>query len=75
MMSNIKSAGCASLTQLQRKLLQHRDHMLVDSNILFQKIKQNRFDSSLFHGRSPSVLLGVGYILERLETLFLDKFV
>ena len=35
-----KSAGCTSLTQLQRKLLQYIGDMLLDTNILLQKIKQ-----------------------------------
>ena len=39
---NIKSAGCyGSLTQLQRKLFQHLDHMQLDTYILLQTIRKD----------------------------------
>ena len=63
---NIKSAGCAGLTQLQRKLFQH-----LDSTPIFCCKRLNRTTIILlllFLGSSPSVLLGVGYILKWLKT-------
>ena len=48
---NIKSAGCCgSLAQLQRKLLQHLDHMLLVTYILLQTIRKNPFYHIFFLG-------------------------
>ena len=37
---NIQLAPCAGFTQLEKKLLQHLDDMLLKNNILLQQIKQ-----------------------------------
>ena len=70
---NIKSDGCVSLTQLQRKWLQHLNDMFLETNILLQKIKQDHFYLHVFC-RGIINLFGVGgYISKCLETSFLDK--
>ena len=57
---NIQSAG---FIQLQTKWLQHLDEMLLRTNILLQKLKQNHLYLHVSVGR------GVGYFLKRLHFL------
>ena len=62
---NIKSAGCCdSLAQLQRKFLQHLDHVARSLHFVANDKKGPSLSHRLFLGRSPSVLLGVRYILK-----------
>ena len=71
---NIKSASCAGLTQLERKLLQHSYDMLVDNNILLQKIKQDHL-YFLFLMGDTNVLVEIDHDVKLRETSFLNKLV
>ena len=64
---DIKSAGGASLTQLQGILLQHLDDMQLETNILSQKIKQDHlylYSSSSFSGSITKLFSWGGLVID-----------
>ena len=67
----MESDGCDSFIQLQRKWLQHLNDLYLSTKNLLQKIKQEHLYLHVFVVGSPICLLGLGYCLKCLETLFL----